>query len=553
MLTLFYAANVHAQEMRPGILEQRRQEERIEAIRKRQEQIPDVRLPEPELQEAGRIPEGESPCFVIDRIRFVGEGIEHFNELQEEVNDRSAKDSPIGRCVGSQGVIVLYKRIQNALIAQGYITTRVGLNRQDLGTGEILFSLVPGRLRSVKFESAVTPGGRLTTALPFAEGDILNLRDIEQALENLERVPSARADIQLAPGDLPGESDLRILYEQARPFRGSLSLDNSGMKTTGRYQGGVSFFWDNPARLNDTFYLTLNRNLDHFNSKTGSLSSVANYSVPVGYWSLSLTHSQSNSDQTVAGAYVDYLYRSRQRNTEFSVGRVLHRDRDSRSNIRVSGFHQIYRNFIDNTEVKVQRRVVGGWDIELGYQQSWGNTNASGYIGYKRGTGAFGAISAPEETFGEGTSHFKILRAGLTLGTPFELWGYKFRYNGDWRARWNGTSLSSPDRFMIGGRYTVRGFDGEVVLSAERGWLIRNEISTPLGESVLGYVGVDYGQVGGPTAKWLVGRRLAGAALGVRGAVKGVGYDLSVGTPVYKPDGFEASSAVLDFTLSYGF
>jgi len=177
LITLLCATNVYAQEMRPGILEQRRQEERIEAIRKRQEQTPDVRLPDPEMQETGRIPEDESPCFVIHSIRFIGKDIEFFEKFQDEANDRSAEDSPIGRCIGSHGVIVLYKRIQNALIARGYITTRIGLDRQDLSAGEIVFSLMPGHLRSVIFESDVTPGGRLATALPFAEGDILNLRD----------------------------------------------------------------------------------------------------------------------------------------------------------------------------------------------------------------------------------------------------------------------------------------------------------------------------------------------------------------------------------------
>lgn len=554
LFVLLWAMNAHAQEgMRPGVVEQYRQEERIEAIRKRQEQIPDMHLPSPALQEAGQIPSDESPCFVIDRIRFVGEDIAFFKKFQDELNDKKAEDSPIGRCIGSQGVVILYKRIQNRLIARGYITTRIGLSRQDLSMGEIVFSLIPGRLRSVVFESNVAQGGRLATALPFAKGDVLNLRDIEQALENLERVPSARADIQIAPGDLPGESDLRVLYEQSRSLRGSLSLDNSGMKTTGRYQGGVSLFWDNPGRLNDTFYLTFNRNLDHWESKAGSWSSVVHYSVPMDYWTFSLTRSESRSDQIVAGAFVDYHYRSWQRDAEVSVRRILHRDRNGKSSFRLSGFQRVYKNYIDDTEVRVQRRVAGGWEAELEHQQSLGNTAVSGHIGYKRGTGAFHALSAPEEAFGEGSARFGIVRAGLALDTPFEFLGREFRYHGDWRVRWNRTPLSSPDRFMIGGRYTVRGFDGEVVLSAERGWLVRNEVSMALKQGAAGYVGVDYGQVGGATSKWLVGRRLAGAALGVRGMAGGLGYDFSVGAPLYKPKDFKASGAVVDFVLSYGF
>lgn len=57
----------------------------------------------------------------------------------------------------------------------------------------------------------------LRTALPARPGDILNLRDIEQALENFKRVPTAEADIEIVPGEQPGESDLLIKWRQARP------------------------------------------------------------------------------------------------------------------------------------------------------------------------------------------------------------------------------------------------------------------------------------------------------------------------------------------------
>ena len=48
----------------------------------------------------------------------------------------------------------------------------------------------------------------------------------------------------------------------------------------------------------------------------------------------------------------------------------------------------------------------------------------------------------------------------------FAVAGSRFDYQGSWRAQWNRTVLIAQDRFAIGGRYTVRGFDGESAMQA---------------------------------------------------------------------------------------
>jgi hemolysin activation/secretion protein len=108
--------------------------------------------------------------------------------------------------------------------------------------------------------------------------------------------------------------------------------------------------------------------------------------------------------------------------------------------------------------------------------------------------------------------------------------------------------------FSIGGRYTVRGFDGEASLMGERGWLLRNDIGWALGASGAElYVGIDYGRVGGPSTEWLIGRRLSGGVIGLRGAVKGLNYDLFVGAPISKPEGYRTAKTTAGFNLNFSF
>ena len=106
------------------------------------------------------------------------------------------------------------------------------------------------------------------------------------------------------------------------------------------------------------------------------------------------------------------------------------------------------------------------------------------------------------------------------------------------------------DRFSIAGRYTVRGFDGEQSLSAERGWLSRNTITFPIERQQQLYLGADVGHVSGSSAKFLLGQTLVGGVVGFRGQWKGLFYDVFAGKSFSKPDGFE-DGRHLGFNLTY--
>ena len=97
----------------------------------------------------------------------------------------------------------------------------------------------------------------------------------------------------------------------------------------------------------------------------------------------------------------------------------------------------------------------------------------------------------------------------------------------------------------------MRGFDGEQTLAAERGVALRNELELPLAHSAQAlYVGLDGGRVFGPSARYLLGDRMAGAVVGARGTVTGLHYDAFIGAPLVKPQGLR-SGAVSGFTLHF--
>ena len=131
----------------PATREMQRQQERERLQREQIEQEPDVHLKPPPatVQDAG-LPEGESPCMRIDHIRLAGDDAGDFAWVLEAASRRAdgVADPVAGRCLGTQGVDLVMRRMQNALVARGLVTTRVLAPPQDLSTGELRMGLVPG-------------------------------------------------------------------------------------------------------------------------------------------------------------------------------------------------------------------------------------------------------------------------------------------------------------------------------------------------------------------------------------------------------------------------
>jgi hemolysin activation/secretion protein len=551
-------------------VEQQRQQERERALREQNERTVDQRPQAAPPAPIQRIPEAESPCFRIDHVLLVGEQSESFQWAVAELSGPEGNDSPVGRCLGTSGVNVVLARVQQAVIARGFVTTRVLAAPQDLSTGTLTLSLVPGRIAAIRTtaDSSATLLGSsalLASAIPARPGDLLNLRDIEQGLENLKRAPTAEADIQIepstAPNAKPGDSDLVVKYVQSKKWRVTLSLDDSGTEATGRYQAGATLSLDNPFGLNDLFYVSANHNINNHvfgDPAKGTEGQTVHYSLPYGYWLLGLTASNSQYHQSVTGLNQDYVYAGKTNNAEVKLSRLVYRDQSRKTSVAIKGWRRESRNFVDDTEVDVQHRVVGGWELSLNHKEYidlFGDkATLEGTLAYKRGTGGFGSRTAPEEEFGEGTSRLKLYTADISLNAPFKLGEQKMRYAGLIRTQWNRTPLTPQDRFAIGGRYTVRGFDGETSLLGERGWLIRNDIGWAVGQSGAElYVGADYGHVGGRSTVDLLGRSLAGAVIGVRGQWSKLSYDFFVGAPISKPEGYRTAKVALGFNLNASF
>jgi hemolysin activation/secretion protein len=539
------------------------QQQRESQQRQSLEREPDVRLQASAPPSRQRLREDESPCFVIQQIELRGvEKLPSIARMVRTLDGPAGDDSPIGRCLGAQSIGTLVTRLQDAVIEAGYITTRVLAAPQDLSTGRLVLTVVPGRVHRIRLREGSLRQVRLANALPIREGDVLNLRDMEQALENLQRVPGAQADIQVQPAQdnsEPGWSDLAVSYQGGRQWRWQMALDDSGNESTGRYPLSLTASLDHPLTLNDLFYVTVNRDTSELNRRLhdkpgplpGTGGHVVHYSLPWGHTLISSTFSRNGYQQVVIGANQRYVYRGTSSNGEVKLTRMLWRD----AQYKFSGFAKVFgrssRNYIDDTEVEVQRRRVGAWEAGVTLKRQAGAVSSDAELSLKRGTGAFHALEAPEDAFGEGSSRMSLLQGSFSVAGAVPLGQRKLQLSTQWRGQYALRPLTPQDRFAIGGRYTVRGFGPDASLSADNGLLTRNEAELPLTGMASLYLGLDAGVVSGPSAGRLAGKHLVGAVIGTRVRAEGLSLDLFAGTPVQQPSNFPVARFTAGFSLSY--
>ncbi|MDT0177399.1 ShlB/FhaC/HecB family hemolysin secretion/activation protein [Enterobacter sp. BRE11] len=524
--------------------EQLRQQARERELQQQNAPQASERLPRPDRL-LPDYPASERPCFTINRLVLTGESASQFQWALDAAADA------MGRCLGGQGIVLAINKVQNVILARGYVTTRVMAQEQDLTKGVLTLTLQPGRISQIRFEEPVSWRGRLWNAIPASSGDILNLRDIEQGLENIKRVPSASADISIVPGQQEATSDLLVSWHAGRPVRLSMGLDDSGSKSTGRYLGSATLAVDAPFAQNDLFYASIGKNLFE-QGPFGNRSHTLNYFFPIGYWAVSANYNDYTYHQNIPNANEVLRYSGKSDNVQLTVSRLLYRDQSSKTTLNLRGYRKHSTNAVNDIDIEQQKRRTAGWELGLNQHSYFGSSTLDANIAWRRGTGAFNALPAPEESRHQGSARTGILLGDLGINHPFALGEQPWRVYSSLRGQWSPNALTPQERMAIAGRYTVRGFDGEQMLSGEKGLLWRNEIGWNLfsrGHEL--YLAADYGRVAGPGTRYLVGHQLAGSALGVRGSLLGrFSCDLFAGVPLYKPAGFHTSGATAGFSIN---
>jgi hemolysin activation/secretion protein len=554
--------NANSQVIQTPATEEQRRRAQVEAEeRQRLLNEPKVELSAGVQADTSLTLPSETPCFPLHQIT-----LQVSNQLSDHAKQLGASALPlapfffaqlylqnyVGKCVGKEGLNLIVKRLTDLILQQGYSTTRVGLGEQDLSSGVLSMTLVPGLIHEIRF-SDPTLYGTWRNAFPTGAGQLLNLRDLEQGLEQMKRVTNQDVDMQIVPSDQPGESDIVLTVKRSKAWKVSASLDNSGAKGTGQLQAGGNLSVDNLLGLSDMFNVGVNTDADRNNSQHGTYGQNVYYAIPMGYWYGSISASDYDYHQKIAGIDQPYVSSGKSQNLDAKINYVFQRNQTQKNSAQFNIGKRWSNAFVNDTELSVQKRNVTYVEAGWIHKHYFGNAQLDLTLLNRWGVSWFGGQQDAEHLpSDESTFQYALQTIDTTLSVPFNVGSQPFSYIGTLRGQTTSSALYMADQFSIGGRYTVRGFDGELTLTAERGFYLRNELDIPIaGSTHSAYVGLDVGKVFGPSVQYLVGDKLAGAAVGVRGTLKNFSYDLFTSWPIYRPTDFKTTIPTVGFSLAF--
>lgn len=544
--------------------EELRNRARQEALeRERQQKAPTVNL-QGEIPKAGiyQLPPGETPCFTVNT--FV---LEVPGTLSPAVRRYGASKLPLdtfrfaqdfleqynGKCIGREGINTIVKGVTAKILERGYSTTRIGIPEQDMLSGTLKLTLIPGIIHELRFADPKT-SGTWKNAFPTSAGKLLNLRDLEQGLEQMKRVTSQDVEMQIVPAEGLGESDVFISVKRSKPWKAILNLDDSGARGTGKTQAGLQVGWDNLLGANDLLNVGVSSDADRNSYWRGTSGDNFSYSMPYGYWTSTLSASEYEYHQRIMGATTSFVSSGKLQNLEAKVSYLFYRDQFSKSSLQFRTTRRWSHSYVDNTEIDVQRRDTTFAEMALLHKHNIGQAQIDATLAYRQGVSWFGAQADPANLPGTSPRYnYTLETMDVTLIMPFMLKQRQFIYTGTFRAQNSNSTLYASEWFSIGNRWTVRGFDGESPLSAEKGFFLRNELGIPITDTAQSaYFGVDFGEVYGENTAYLPGTKLAGLSIGLRGNLaQGVMYDVFAGIPLYKPKNDRTDSPTAGFSLIY--
>lgn len=155
----------------------------MEQQRQRLEEL--QQLPGRDAAETEVIPDDQR-CFDIRSISLKGATL--ISVQQQATLVQPFQD----KCLGANQLNALLKAITQFYIDRGYVTSRAYLPQQDMADGELEVLVVEGRLEELD-QSAVASDRELAMAFPGQTGEAVNLRELEQLVDQLNRLPSRPA------------------------------------------------------------------------------------------------------------------------------------------------------------------------------------------------------------------------------------------------------------------------------------------------------------------------------------------------------------------------
>lgn len=501
-----------------------------------------------------------SATFMVERIEVRGNTV-----LSDEAIAEITAPF-LHKRLGSNRINLLLRRFTEAFVAHGYITTRAYLGEQNLASGNLIITVVPGKVEAIQLnDRPIRPnkgglfdtvgGGLLTdagTAWQFpAPGDTLQLQALEQGVDQINRLRRNRAELQILPGQSPGGSVVALSNPYGDRFRFNVGADNYGSRSTGISRTRVGIDADNVLGFQEAISASYVGTVD-------TNAAVVSAAVPFGFNTFSYTGSLSEYQNTIGDTALLYG-----RSSGHTVGwnRVISRSQQGRHALDLTLTHRKSEREVNSLALDPQRLTVlrGAWSGLRRFVLNGQPGYATAEIGVSRGLTAVKATRDPADIRrDEAHAQFTKVDGNVSMQLPLAPTAQaRLAWRPQLVGQWTNVALFGSEQIFAGGTSTVRGFR-EGVIAGDRGAYLRNEMVWANAPAIAGLRMEPYLFLDGGVTEYVATRQwqaVAGTGAGVRVAVQWAGQTISgellLGAPLAQPSYLGASQVLLLATLNW--
>lgn len=466
-----------------------RQNRLLEEQQRRLEQLQE--LPGRGAEPVAPVKPDDSRCFPISDIVLEGA-----DALSTSERERLLKPY-LGQCLGVTQLNALLKSVTDLYIQKGLVTSRAYLPQQDLSNGRLKVIVVEGRLEGLKpAEGSKLSPRELAMSFPGGTGELLNLRQIEQMVDQLNRLPSNQAQMELTPGKAVGGSEVVVRNAPQKPWRVGLSRSNDGQRSTGEQQWGSSLEWDSPLGLADQLVLRGSHDAISDHQKT-SRSAMLYYNLPFGWWNLSYSYSQSEYRSLGEASGFNFKQDGDSQNHQLRLERVIHRDAMSKTSLNTGLSYLRTNNFIEDSKLDTSSNRLSEAQFGINHGRRVGNAFVNVDLGMQNGIGAFDA-QGEDQRSSTGkrlpNARYRKYTATVSYLQPFKLWGESLVFSSLVTGQRSEDLLFSSQRMSLGSQSSIRGYKDQS-LNGDSGYYWRNDVrwSRPVAWDWLQSVLAEYG------------------------------------------------------------
>lgn len=422
--------------------------------------------------------ESSVDCVFIKDIAFSGN-----SEITTSDLYKTAKPY-LNTCLSLSRIDDLLRTVSDLYLTAGFVTSKAFLvvPQSRLKDGVLQIKIVEGKIDRIDGLS----GLRRMTAFPFLTGKILNLRDIEQGLEQINRLPSNHAAMEIVPSNRTDYSAIVITNTPDKRNTMTATTDNAGAESTGDHRVGVKFARDDAFGLNDALNLSYTKAPSKNSKRRDANYFTAGYSVPIGYWTLTdnFSYSDYRTAMTLSNGIPFYSFGDSRTNT-FVLERLMFRGQRYKLSAQASVTGKSAKNYTEVLDFKTRndastRKLT---TVAVGLSGTFFRNGGVLYLNpsYVQGVRWFGALNDKNSGFEQRAQY----RAAKIYAYASQSFNYGFSFTSTVDGQYSKDKLFASESVFAGGEYSVRGFKNEG-MQGDSGVTLRNDLNWKYGFLSLG-------------------------------------------------------------------